>query len=99
MINEPVEGGLGEGAADLLAQMGGAGAFGGDDVAAGEGEGASHGLRSIWHERLAATCHACLRHADDWGMVCCQAGAGLCCVVLIGLYLCDAAVLVARAAA
>lgn len=39
MINEPVEGGLGEGAADLLTQMGNAGAFGGDD-AAGEGEGA-----------------------------------------------------------
>ncbi len=38
MINEPVEGGLGEGAADLLAQMGGAGAFGSDD-AASEGEG------------------------------------------------------------
>ena len=40
MINEPVEGGLGEGAADLLAQMGGAGGFGGDD-AGGEGEGAA----------------------------------------------------------
>lgn len=50
MINEPVEGGLGEGAADLLAQMGGAGAFGGDDVAGGEGAGAGAGFK------------ACLQH-------------------------------------
>ena len=40
MINEPVEGGLGEGAADLLARMGGA--FGGEEGGE-EGGGAPQG--------------------------------------------------------